>query len=92
MSAIAERLPAGSAIGADPVTGRGLDAVDLALLQSRRTSGTRPQTTRYVALAVVFVLFAMLIVMGMWLATHVHGAASPGAMVGGVVVVGPVLL
>jgi len=39
------------------------------------------------------VLFAMLIVMGMWLATRVHGAASPGAMVGGTVaLVAPVLL
>jgi len=93
MSAIVERLPASSSIGGDPVTGRGLDAVDLALLRSQRPSGTRPQATRYVALAIVFVLFAMLIVMGMWLATRVHGAASPGAMVGGTVaLVAPVLL
>ena len=87
MSAIVERVPAGSPSGSDPVNGRGLDAVDLALLRSQRTAGTRPQTTRYVALAIVFVLFAMLIVMGMWLATRVHGAAFSGAMVGGAVAV-----
>jgi len=93
MSAIVERLPLGAPSGTGPVTGRGLDAVDLALLRAQHTSGTRPQTTRYVALAIVFVLFAMLIVMGMWLATRVHGAASPGAMAGGaVVVVAPVWL
>ena len=56
---------------------RGLDAVDLARLQSRTSSGSRTPTARYVALAIVFVLFAVLIGIGMWLATHVHGAALP---------------
>ncbi len=62
---------------------RGLDAVDLALLRSSATSAPRPPTTRYVALAIVFVLFAVLTVIGMWLATHVHaGASSADAVLG----------
>jgi hypothetical protein len=56
---------------------RGLDAVDLARLRSPASSGSRSPTARYVALAIVFVLFAVLIGIGMWLATHVHGAALP---------------
>jgi hypothetical protein len=56
---------------------RGLDAVDLALLHSRASSGARSPNARYVALAIVFVMFAVLIGIGMWLATHVHGAALP---------------
>ncbi len=83
MSAIVERRPEGSAKGPGDVASRGLDAVDLALLRSPPSSGTRSPTARYVALAFVFVLFAVLIGMGMWLATHVHGAAlSPRASVG----------
>ena len=35
---------------------RGLDAVDLAVLGSARSPGTRTQTIRYVALAVIFAL------------------------------------
>jgi hypothetical protein len=56
---------------------RGLDAVDLALLRSPTSTSSAPRgpTTRYVALAIVFVLFAVLTIIGMWLATHVHGAA-----------------
>ncbi len=85
MSAIVEGVPDGSGGAAAPA--RGLDAVDLALLRSSRSSGARTQRTRYVALAVVFALFAVLIAMGMWLAAHVHGAASPGASMGGAVAV-----
>jgi len=58
-----------------PVTLRGLDAVDLALLRSARSSAPRSTATRYVTLAIVFLLFAVLIGLGMWLAAHVHGAA-----------------
>jgi hypothetical protein len=77
MSAIVERRADGSPKVPGPGAPRGLDAVDLALLRSARSSETRSPTARYVALAFVFVLFAVLIGMGMWLATHVHGAALP---------------
>jgi len=84
MSAIVEGVPDGSGGGGTPAR-RGLDAVDLALLRSSRSTGARTQRTRYVALAVVFALFAVLIAIGMWLAAHVHGAASPGALIDGAV-------
>ncbi len=61
---------------------RGLDPVDLVLLRSRPTSGARSPTTRYVTLAVVFVMFAVLIGVGMWLASHVHDAALVRLSVG----------
>jgi len=78
MTAIVEQVPEGTAgtagsAGSTPL--RGLDAVDLALLRSPQLSGSRPPTTRYVALAVVFVVFAVLIGMGMWLESHMHNAA-----------------
>jgi len=85
MSAIVESVPDGS--GGGVAARRGLDAVDLARLRSSRSTGAGTQRTRYVALAVVFALFAVLIAMGMWLAAHVHGAASPGALIGGAVAV-----
>jgi hypothetical protein len=92
MAAIVEEPPDGpgaSALGNPP----GLDAVDLALLASSRSSDTRSPTTRYVTLALVFVIFAVLIGMGMWLATHVHGAAlSPGAVSPGAVLGSPLRL
>ena len=72
MEAIVDQPAEGSS---GPIPHRGLDAVDLARLRSSTSSAPRGPTTRYVALAIVFVLFAVLIVMGMWLATHVHGAA-----------------
>ena len=87
MSAIAEGGPGRSHGGPDLGARRGLDAVDLALLRSSRSSADRNERTRYVALAVVFALFAVLIAMGMWLAAHVHGAAAPGATIGGAVAV-----
>jgi hypothetical protein len=56
------------------------DAVDLARFKSARMSESRSPTTRYVALAIVFVVFAVLIGIGMWLVSHVHSAAlGPGA-------------
>jgi hypothetical protein len=76
MAAIVEQLPDGSARDAVPTLDRGLDAVDLALLGSTRVAGSRSPTARYVTLAVVFVMFAVLIGMGMWLATHVPAAGS----------------
>ena len=80
MEEIVER-PAEGSSGSVPQ--RGLDAVDLALLRSSTSSAPRAPATRYVALAIVFVLFAVLTVIGMWLATHVHGAApSANAVLG----------
>lgn len=81
MTAIVEQLPDGTSASAGSALPRGLDAVDLALLGSSRFSGSRAPTTRYVALAIVFLLFAVLIGMGMWLASHVHNATlSPDAV------------
>jgi len=74
MEAIVEK-PADDSSGSTPR--RGLDAVDLALLRAPPPSSPRGPNTRYVALAIVFVLFAVLTVIGMWLATHVHSAALP---------------
>ncbi len=81
MTAIVEQLPDGTAVGGSGLP-RGLDAVDLALLRSPRRSGSSNPTTRYVALAIVFLLFAVLIGMGMWLASHVHNAALSNDTVG----------
>jgi hypothetical protein len=79
MEAITGAPPDGAAVVDAPSLSRGLDAVDLARMRSSQLPGPRAPTTRYVTLAVVFVLFAVLIGIGMWLATHVHGAAlSPG--------------
>jgi hypothetical protein len=82
MSAIAGWLPNASSNGT--AVHRGLDAVDLALLRSSRLSAPRSATTRYVTLAIVFVLFAVLIGVGMWLEVHVHPVSLPSsATVGG---------
>jgi hypothetical protein len=75
MSAIVNGLPDGSGAGPDAASSRGLDAVDLARLRATRLSESRNPNARYITLAVVFLLFAVLIGIGMWLATHVHGAA-----------------
>jgi hypothetical protein len=64
----------------------GFDAVDLARLHSAQRAQSRTPTTRYVTLAVVFVLFAVLIGIGMWLATHVHGTALSGGATSGVAI------
>jgi hypothetical protein len=77
MSAIIGWLPDGSSGAGGAAARRGLDAVDLALLRSSRSSTPRGPTTRYVALAIVFLLFAVLIGVGMWLSTHVHPASFP---------------
>jgi len=80
MQAIVDELANGPAGEAGSVGPRALDAVDLARLHSAQRAESGSPTTRYVTLAVVFVLFAVLIGIGMWLATHVHGAAlSSGA-------------
>jgi hypothetical protein len=82
VAAIAQQPPDGSLPGVDPATRRGFDAVDLALLRAQSSEPLRP-TMRYVSLAVVFVLFAVLIGLGMWLATRVHGSAmSPRTTIG----------
>ncbi len=78
MQAIVDERSDGTATHGGPTGPRGFDAVDLARLHSAQRAGSRSPTTRYVALALVFVLFAVLIGIGMWLATHVHGAALSG--------------
>jgi hypothetical protein len=51
----------------------GLDPVDLALLmRAQRPSGSDKTASRYVALVVVIVLFAVLMGVGVWLVSHVH--------------------
>jgi hypothetical protein len=83
LQAIVDQRPDASAGDAGPGGLRGLDAVDLARLKSAQLSESRSPTTRYVTLAVVFVLFAVLIGVGVWLAGHVH-AAAPSSGVPGV--------
>jgi hypothetical protein len=83
MEAIVGQPPDGAWDDAAPTPPRAFDAVDLARMRAARSSPSGRSTIRYVALAVVFVLFAVLIGVGMWLATHVHGAAlSPGMLRG----------
>jgi len=53
-----------------------LDAVDLALLRSRPAVDAPKPAVRYAALAFVFILFAVLLGLGVWLGTHVHAAGS----------------
>jgi hypothetical protein len=74
MEAIVQQPPEGSGNAVSAGT-RGLDPVDLALLRARPSAAARSATTRYVTLALVFVMFAVLIGVGMWLASHVHDAA-----------------
>ncbi len=76
MEAIVQQPPEGS--GESAASGGRLDPVDLALLRTRPGPADRGPTTRYVTLAVVFVMFAVLIGVGMWLASHVHHAALAG--------------
>jgi hypothetical protein len=81
MEAIVGQSPDGASSDAALTAPRPFDAVDLARMRATRSSPSSGANTRYVALAVVFVLFAVLIGIGMWLATHVHGAASsPGPL------------
>jgi hypothetical protein len=80
MSEIVAWVPNGSSSGGGAATRRGLDAVDLALLRSSRPSTLRGPTTRYVTLAIIFLLFAVLIGVGMWLSTHVHPASFPSSV------------
>ena len=65
----------GPDLGGDSPLSSGLDAVDLARLRATRLAESRTPNVRYITLAVVFVLFALLIGVGMWLASHVHGSA-----------------
>ncbi len=81
MNAVVNTPPLGSSgsdgydLGSDAGPPPGLDPVDLARLRATRLAESRDPNRRYITLAVVFVLFAVLIGMGMWLATHVHGSA-----------------
>ncbi|HTZ10609.1 MAG TPA: DUF1707 domain-containing protein [Acidimicrobiales bacterium] len=58
------------------------DAVDLALLR-RAAAPTRSPAPRYAALVLVFVLFAVLLGLGIWLSSRVHAvsAGSTGTLV-----------
>jgi len=75
METIAGQLPQNATNDAESVRSVSFDAVDLARFKSARLSESRSPTTRYVALAIVFVVFAVLIGIGMWLVSHVHAAA-----------------
>ena len=71
----ADAGPAPARHGAGPE----LDPVDIARLAATRRV-ERPQiATRWLALAVVVVLFVVLLIMGAWLAAHVHGSGSGSA-------------
>jgi len=63
---------------------RALDPVDLALLRSPPGRQAHSSGHRYVALVLVFVMFVVLIAVGMWLTVHVHtvGASSAGTVTG----------
>ena len=82
MQAVVNRPPDGSTGDAASTRARTLDPVDLARLRSTSLSEAQNPTTRYVALAIVFVMFAVLIGLGMWLASHVHPAALPSGING----------
>jgi hypothetical protein len=70
--------------GGDVVAVRQFDPVDLARFRASQASEARSASTRYVTLAVVFVLFAVLIGIGVWLAAHVHNnALHSGTAIGG---------
>jgi hypothetical protein len=61
-----------------------LDPVDLARLMSPPGSAKkRSERSRYTALVAVIVLFALLLVAGLWLASHVHAAGAGSAGAGG---------
>jgi len=87
MARIVEQVADGSAARGSSPDAR-LDAVDLALLGSPRISGQRNPSARYVTLAVVFVMFAVLIGLGMWLDMHVHGGSAPSGVLPGPAFVG----
>jgi hypothetical protein len=61
---------------------RPLDPVDLARMRASAKGDARSPAVRYLTLVVVFLLFAVLIVMGVWLASHVHAVnpRTPGAV------------
>jgi len=70
--------------------GRGLDPVDLALME-RGTRVPGPARTRVFSLAVMVVFLVVLLAVGVYLATHVHAVSSGAAsVVSGVRSAGPV--
>ena len=74
-------------------TARALDPVDLAVMGRQQTASSSVNGRRYLTLAVVLVLFAVLLGVGVYLASHVHTITSgvqhlatgavPGAPPGG---------
>jgi hypothetical protein len=58
---------------------RPLDPVDLAWLQAAQRRGGRSNRDRYIALAVVVMLFLILLGIGVWLVSTVH-ANAPSAL------------
>jgi hypothetical protein len=77
-----EQQPDGAPVGRDGV----LDPVDFARLMGRARPGSPSSSTRWVAPAIVVVMFVLLVLMGAWLAAHVNtsgtGSRSADAAVG----------
>ncbi len=83
MAAIAARLP-GAATAPDPESLPTLDPVDLARLTVPPPKSTeRARRSRTTALVAVVVVFAVLVLVGIWLSFRVHSSTGAG---GGVVV------
>jgi len=82
MAAVADADPGVPAdgSGAPDEPARTLDAVDLALLRARPGT-TRRGGARYGALVFVFVVFAVLLGLGLWLGVHAHALSSPSGTV-----------
>ena len=67
----------GPASSSPPTTaGRGLDPVDLALMQRQQRGPATVNGRRYLTLAVVLVLFVVLLGVGVYLAAHAHAITS----------------
>jgi len=73
-SVVASLPPAGASATTTP--GPRLDAVDLARLQATSARRTPSLATRYVALTIVVIIFAVLLGLGAWLMTRVHPATT----------------
>ncbi len=84
LAAVVGHLPDGPAGDGPPPPVRSLDAVDLALLRTPRRNAPRGATARYVTLVVVFVMFAVILGVGIWLTSRVHplSSTSSGTLVG----------
>jgi hypothetical protein len=77
-AAVPGRAAPGAGRGAGPAPLPALDPVDLALLMKARPERSAAQvaTRRYVSLAVVLIVFVVLIVVGVLMASHIHTTGS----------------